>query len=205
MGAGASERPLKSSHLSLSVSASRAPQSAIPFVFMSDFAAILSRPSTFYRVAVVASCLLTSCTLPDAASDNKAQPGDAFPPEVVLKGATATAAIAGMRQPTAGYQARPLVPAVDHVRWSDVQMAMRNVASRQFLGVQSFESGADRCVATMLTADGQDGTVTVERVSSGDFTTVVNIGVFPDPQRDELFAKAFAAEMLRLGAIARPQ
>ena len=57
----------------------------------------------------------------------------------------------------------------------------------------------------MLTADGQDGTVTVERVSSGDFTTVVNIGVFPDSQRDELFAKAFAAEMLRLGAIARPQ
>jgi hypothetical protein len=47
--------------------------------------------------------------------------------------------------------------------------------------------------------------VTVERVSSGDFTTVVNIGVFPDAQRDELFAKAFAAEMLRLGAIPRPQ
>jgi hypothetical protein len=110
-----------------------------------------------------------------------------------------------MRQPTAGYQARPLVPAVDHVRWSDVPTAVRNVASRQFLGVQSFESGADRCVATLLTADGQDGTVTVERISSGDFTTVVSIGVFPDAQRDELFAKAFAAEMLRLGAIPRPQ
>jgi hypothetical protein len=172
---------------------------------MSAFAAILSSPSTFYRVAAVASCLLTSCTLPDAASDNKSEPGDTFPPEVVLKGSSSTAAVAGMRQPTAGYQARPLVPAVDHVRWSDVPMAVRNVASRQFLGVQSLESGVDRVVATVLAADGQDGTVTVERISSGDFTTVVNIGVFTDSQRDELFAKAFTAEMLRLGAIPRPQ
>jgi hypothetical protein len=84
-------------------------------------------------------------------------------------------------------------------------MAVRNVASRQFLGVQSLESGVDRVVATVLAADGQDGTVTVERISSGDFTTVVNIGVFTDSQRDELFAKAFTAEMLRLGAIPRPQ
>jgi hypothetical protein len=84
-------------------------------------------------------------------------------------------------------------------------MAVRNVASRQFLGVQSLESGVDRFVATVLAADGQDGTVTVERISSGDFTTVVNIGVFTEPQRDELFAKAFAVEMLRLGAIPRPQ
>jgi hypothetical protein len=34
---------------------------------------------------------------------------------------------------------------------------------------------------------------------------VVQLGVFPEPQKDELFAKAFEAEMLRLGAILRPQ
>ena len=168
-------------------------------------AAILSSLSTFYRVALVATCALTSCSLPDAASDNTTEPGDVFPPAVVLKGSSATAAVAGMRQPTAGYQARPLIPAVDHVRWSDVPMAIRNIASKQFLGIQSMDSAADRCVAVTLTPDGQAGTVTVERISSGNFTTVVQLGVFPEPKKDELFAKAFEAEMLRLGAMLRPQ
>ncbi|RLS47166.1 MAG: hypothetical protein DWH86_00965 [Planctomycetota bacterium] len=172
---------------------------------MTSCVAIFLCPGTFYRVALLGACLLTSCSLPDAASDNKAVPGDTFPPDVVLKGSNANAAIAGMRQPTAGYQARPLVPAADHVRWTDVPMAARNVASKQFVGIQSFEFGADRFVAVTLAADGQTGTVTVERVSSGDFTTVVQLGVFPETHRDELFAKAFEAEMLRLGAIPRPQ
>lgn len=172
---------------------------------MPDPAAILLSTSTFYRVALIASCLLTSCTLPDAASNNKTEPGDVFPPAVVLKGSSADSAIAGMRQPTTGYQAQPLIPAVDRVRWSDVPMAIRNVASTQFVGIQSLDSGADRCVAVTLIPDGQAGNITVERVSSGDFTTFVQLGVFPEPRKDELFAKAFQAELLRLGAIPRPQ
>ena len=172
---------------------------------MTSCVAIFLRPGTFYRVALLGACLLTSCSLPDAVSDNKAAPGDTFPPDVVLKGSNANAAIAGMRQPTVGYQARPLVPAADHVRWTDVPMALRNVASKQFIGIQSFESGADRFVAVTLAADGQAGAVTIERISSGDFTVVVQLGVFPDASKDELFAKAFEAEMLRLGAILRPQ
>ena len=176
---------------------------------MQERAASITRSGPFYRCAaigVAASLIaLVGCSGPDAASTNARWEGDQFAPNVVLSGASADAAVSGMRAPTAGYQARPLVAAADGVRWSDVKMAIRNVAEHNFLGVQSINATDALVTAAIVSADGQRGAVRVTKGAAGEITAQVQLGTFPDPKVDGAFVQEFDREMRRLGAIAQPQ
>ena len=169
----------------------------------------VTRFGPFYRCAAIVVAAfpvaLSGCGGPDAASTNARWEGDQFAPNVVLSGASADAAVGGMRAPTAGYQARPLVAAADGVRWSDVKMAIRNVAEQSYLGVQSIEATDALVTAAIISADGQRGSVRVTKGAAGEITAQVQLGTFPDPRADGAFAQGFDREMRRLGAIARPQ
>jgi len=176
---------------------------------MKEFAASITRSGPFYRCAsigVAASLVaMAGCGSPDAASTNARWEGDQFAPAVVLSGAAADAAVSGMRAPSAGYQARPLVPAADGVRWSDVKMAILNVAERSFLGVPSIKVTDALVTAVIVSADGQRGSVRVTKGAAGEIVAEVQLGTFADPKADGAFAQEFDREMRRLGAIARPQ
>ena len=176
---------------------------------MQERAASITRSGPFYRCAAIgvvgALAALAGCAGPDAATTNARWEGDQFAPAVVLSGASADAAVSGMRSPTAGYQARPLVPAADGVRWSDVKMAIRNVAERNFLGVQSIVATDALVTATIVSADGQRGSVRATKGAAGEITAQVQLGTFPDPKVDGAFVQEFDREMRRLGAIAQPQ
>ena len=176
---------------------------------MQERAAPITRSGPFYRCAaigVVGSLVaLAGCAGPDAATTNARWEGDQFAPAVVLSGATADAAVSGMRSPMAGYQARPLVPAADGVRWSDVKMAILNVAERSFLGVPSIKVTDALVTAVIVSADGQRGSVRVTKGAAGEIVAEVQLGTFADPKADGAFAQEFDREMRRLGAITRPQ
>lgn len=176
---------------------------------MQERAASITRSGPFYRCAAIgvvgALAALAGCAGPDAATTNVRWEGDQFAPAVVLSGASADAAVSGMRAPTAGYQARPLVPAADGVRWSDVRMAILNVAERNFLGVPSIKVTDALVTAVIVSADGQRGSVRVTKGAAGEIVAEVQLGTFPDPKVDGAFAPEFDREMRRLGAIARPQ
>ncbi len=176
---------------------------------MKEFAAPITCSGPFYRCAVIGMAgslvALSGCGSPDAASTNARWEGDPFAPAVVLSGASADAAVSGMRAPSAGYQARPLVPAADGVRWSDVKMAILNVAERSFLGVPSIKVTDALVTAVIVSADGQRGSVRVTTGAAGEIVAEVQLGTFADPKADGAFAQEFDREMRRLGAIARPQ
>ena len=106
---------------------------------------------------------------------------------------------------TAGYQARPLLPAADGVRWDDVEMAVTNVSKRSFVGVAAYQRTADTVVGSTILADGQQGTVTVRRGAEGSITVGAQLGTFPDEARDRAFTDAVTRELRRLGSIKRPQ
>lgn len=110
-----------------------------------------------------------------------------------------------MTGPTAGYQARPLVPAADGVRWEDVEMAITNVSKRSFVGVTAYDRTADRVVGSTVLADGQRGSVVAERGAKGAIAIHAKLGTFADASRDRSFEEAVSAELRRLGAIRRPQ
>ena len=84
-------------------------------------------------------------------------------------------------------------------------MAIRNVANVQFLGVQGFVEEKGREVATVVSADGERGTVTATLQPDGSVRVQAQVGTFPDPVRDGAFERAFDAELRRLGRLARPQ
>lgn len=104
-----------------------------------------------------------------------------------------------------GYRPRPLVPAADGVRWSDVPMAIRNVADSSFIGVRSIDTSADRISANTVLEDGQRGTVAAIRDEAGAITFECRLSTFPDAKRDGAFDAAVREELLRLGKIRRPQ
>jgi hypothetical protein len=144
--------------------------------------------------------------MPDASASNRRAPEDRFSPSVALEGTKKDAAVGGMRAAATGYDARPLVPAGGAgVRWSDVPMAIRNVAGVQFLGVQSIVVDAARAVATVVSPDGERGSVTATLQADGSVRVSAQVGVFPSPDRDSAFEHALSAELLRLGRIPRPQ
>ena len=144
--------------------------------------------------------------MPDASASNHRAPEDRFSPAVTLDGSRKDAAVGGMRAAAAGYDARPLVPAGGAgVRWSDVPMAIRNVAGVQFLGVQSIVVDPARAVATVVSPDGERGTATATLQPDGSIRVSAQVGVFPSTDRDAAFEHAIGAELVRLGRIARPQ
>lgn len=132
-------------------------------------------------------------------------PDDPFDPSVVLEGERAQAAEQAMLGPAAGHPARPLVPASDGVRWSDVPMAIRNVADASFVGVRSIDTAADRIQANTVLEDGQAGSVAAVRDASGAIGFECRLSTFPDAKRDGAFDAAVRKELLRLGAVRRPQ
>ncbi len=156
----------------------------------------------FYWPVVV---LLSGCTQPDAATTDIDSPADEFPPSVVLDSKQQAQVLADMRAAAQGYAPRPLVTAPDGVRWSDVTMAIRNVADKQFLGYVSAESTADQCTVWVQMPDGQDGTIVARRDAGGRITATARLGVLGEPKQEQEFVVAFDAELRRLGAIARPQ
>lgn len=163
----------------------------------------------FYRVALAVS-LAVGATIPsgcsggDVARSNRRGPEDRFDPTVVLEGKAAEQAERGMVSAAAGYAGRPLL-AEPGGRWSDVPMAIRNVARASFRGVRSFETSADRIVASTVAEDGQPGTVTALRAADGTISFECSLGTFADQSRDARFASELRAELARLGAIRRPQ
>lgn len=163
------------------------------------------RQCPFYRGALLAVVSLASCAPPDAATTDRRAPGDQFDPDVVLTGAAARDAVAAMQVPAAGHATRPLVAAAPGVRWSDVPMAIDNVASVGFLGVLSSAATADRVEAVTVSADGQHGIVVATRGADGAVTFAVRAGTFAEPARDDALARALDRELRRLGAIRRPQ
>ena len=171
-------------------------------------AAIDQRSGCFYRVAAVGALALgavTGCSRPDAARSDVRGPGDRFDPSVVLEGDRARAAEQGMLTAAEGYRPRPLVPAADGVRWSDVPMAIRNVADASFVGVRSVDTSGDRIEVNTVLQDGQPGSVAAVRDASGAITFECRLSTFPDAKRDGAFDAAVRKELLRLGAIPRPQ
>lgn len=171
-------------------------------------AGIDHRSSCFYRVAAVGAASLgwlSACSQPDAARSDVRGPGDRFDPAVVLEGDRARAAEQGMLVATEGYRPRPLVPAADGVRWGDVPMAIRNVADASFVGVRSIDTSGDRIEAHTVLEDGQAGSVAAVRDASGAITFECRLSTFADAKRDGAFDAAVRKELLRLGAIARPQ
>lgn len=167
----------------------------------------------FYRVAGARAALagalggalaaaLAGCA-PDAAQGNLRGPGDRFDPAVVLDGPRGPDASRAMAAATAGTEARPLA-ASKAPRWSDVEMAIRNVAGRSFVGVRAVERTGDRIAATTVLEDGQLGSVVATRDASGAIAFDCRLSTFPGAARDGAFAKALGAEMQRLAAIPRP-
>jgi hypothetical protein len=164
-----------------------------------------SPKARFYRWASIALIASGAGCAPDAATTNRRAPGDRFDPSVVLAGARAGRAEDAMTVTTAGYQARPLLPAADGVRWDDVEMAVTNVSKRSFVGVAAYQRTADTVVGSTILADGQQGTVTVRRGAEGSITVGAQLGTFPDEARDRAFTDAVTKELRRLGSIKRPQ
>lgn len=150
------------------------------------------------------AALAAGCA-PDAASTDRRGRGDLFEPDVVLAGASADEAVSAMQLPAAGRPTRPLLPAAEGVRWSDVPMAIRNAAAEGFVGVASMREGTDLVTAVMLAPDGQRGCVEASRSPDGPVRFEVRLGTFPDAVRDEAFARVLEAELRRLGSIPRPQ
>lgn len=105
----------------------------------------------------------------------------------------------------AGHDARPLLPAADGVRWTDVELAMTNVARRSFVGIKSYDRTDNAVVGSTILADGQRGTVTAARDASGAISFRAQLGTLPDDRRDRGFEQDAAKELRRLGAIPRPQ
>jgi hypothetical protein len=175
---------------------------------MSTRAAGVQRSGCFYRVAALGALPLAcvcACSQPDAARSDVRGPGDQFDPGVVLEGNSARAAEQGMLAAAEGYRPRPLVPAADGVRWGDVPMAIRNVADASFVGVRSVDTSADRIVANTVLEDGQRGTVAAVRDEAGAITFECRLSTFADAKRDGAFDAAVRKELLRLGALRRPQ
>lgn len=159
----------------------------------------------FYRGRFALLAALAAGCAPDAASTDVRGRGDLFDPDVVLTGASAEAAVSAMQVPAAGRPTRPLQAAPAGVRWSDVPMAIRNVASVTFHGVASVAEAMDEVDAVTLAGDGQRGRVRATRDAGGAVRLDVQLGTFPDAARDGAFARALEAELRRLGAIPRPQ
>lgn len=163
------------------------------------------RQRPFYRGALLAVLALASCAQPDAATTDRRARGDRFDPDVVLAGAAADEAVAAMQVPASGHPTRPLVSAAPGVRWSDVPMAIDNVASVRFLGVLSTSVTPDRIEAAIVSADGQRGSVVATRGPGAGVAFAVRAGTFADPARDDALTQALDRELRRLGAIRRPQ
>lgn len=165
-------------------------------------------PTLWSVAAVLAAVALPGgCTRPDAASTNKTWPGDQLPPNVVLDGGKGGRTVEAMREPAAGDRPRPLVTASapSGVRWSDVETAIRNVCSKQFLGVAEVKSTASTMAVTVQQPDGQAGRIDATLEPGGEIALRVSLGVFGDQPREEAFAKAFNTELLRLGTVRKPQ
>lgn len=159
----------------------------------------------FYRGRFVLLAALAAGCAPDAASTDVRGRGDLFDPDVVLAGSSAGAAVSAMQVPAAGHPTRPLEQAPDGVRWADVPMAIRNVASVTFYGVASVAEGKDGVEAVTLAGDGQRGRVRATIDAGGSVRFEVQLGTFPDAARDVAFAHALEAELRRLGTVPRPQ
>ena len=159
----------------------------------------------FYRCAVLAGAVACAACRPDAATTNRRAPGDEFDPTVVLQGRSADAAEGAMAGAAAGHAARPLAAAADGVRWSDVELAMTNVARRSFVGVEAYDRTENAVVATTILADGQRGTVIASRDALGAISFRARLGTLADDRRDRAFELDAAKELRRLGAIPRPQ
>lgn len=163
------------------------------------------RQRLFYRGALLAVLAAGSCAPPDAATSDRRAPGDRFDPDVVLSGSAADDAVAAMQVPAAGRATRPLLSAAPGVRWSDVPMAIENVASVGFLGIPSMSVTADRVEAVTVSADGQRGSVVATRGPGAAVAFAVQAGTFADPARDGDLARALDRELRRLATIRRPQ
>jgi hypothetical protein len=166
------------------------------------------KPLGRFRPSYWSACcalLLAGCSAPDAASTTAPGPGDILPPNLVLDGREQRELLDAMRAPGAGLAVKPLVPAPDGVRWSDVETAVRNVADKQFLGVAAVESTPTEFRAELQTQDGQDAKVVVQLGLDGRITADATIGIFSQLGAERRFEKAFDAELLRLGAIPKPQ
>jgi hypothetical protein len=164
------------------------------------------RAKIFYRMLMLASVGLVGAAggcAPDAATDNVRWQEDPFSPAVVMNGRPADAAVGAMRGPGAGAATRPLV-ASEAPRWSDVPMAIRNVAGESFLGVDRIDADDRTCVARTVQADGQDGTVTVRRRDDGSLECTARLSFAP-PAADDRFVAELRRELRRLAAIKRPQ
>ena len=164
------------------------------------------RAKIFYRM-LHASCAALAAVAggcaPDAASDNVRWREDPFSPSVVMQGRPADAAVGAMRAPAAGAATRPLL-ASEAPRWSDVPMAIRNVASVSFVGVDRVDADDRTCVARTVQADGQDGAVTVRRRDDGSLECSARLSFSPT-DADARFVEELRRELRRLAAIKRPQ
>jgi hypothetical protein len=152
------------------------------------------RAKIFYRMLMLASVGLVGAAggcAPDAATDNVRWQEDPFSPAVVMNGRPADAAVGAMRGPEA-------------TRWSDVPMAIRNVAGESFLGVDRIDADDRTCVARTVQADGQDGTVTVRRRDDGSLECTARLSFAPT-DADDRFVAELRRELRRLAAIKRPQ
>jgi hypothetical protein len=160
------------------------------------------RPWAAVAAAGALAAAVTGCGQ-DAARNNLRAPGDEFDPALVLDGPRGGEASRGMAGATAGVAARPLA-ASKSPRWSDVEMAIRNVAEASFVGVRAVERADGRIAATTVLEDGQVGSVVATRDASGAIAFDCRLSTFPDAARDGAFAKALGAEMQRLAAVPRP-
>lgn len=161
-----------------------------------------ARAAFAVAVAWAIAAALAGCRT-DAARTNVRGPGDAFDPSVVLDGPRGPEASRGMASAAAGSASRPLAASASP-RWSDVEMAIRNVAGESFVGVRAVERVGARIAATTVLEDGQVGSVVATRDASGAIAFDCRLSTFPDAARDGAFAKALGAEMQRLAAIPRP-
>jgi len=171
--------------------------------------AITSRAPTergdyWFMAVAVAATAVAGCRLPDAATTNRRGPGDEFAPTLVLEGGSARDAIRAMRAPAAGDQPRPLLTAETGVRWSDAEMAIRNVADRRFVGVAAVERSDSRVVASTVAADGQSGFVEAILLADGHVECRARLTML-DRRLDADFEADFATELRRLGQVPRPQ
>ena len=164
------------------------------------------RAKIFYRL-LTRSCLGLAAAAggcaPDAATDNVRWREDPFSPSVVMAGRPADAAVGAMRGPAAGAATRPLV-ASESPRWTDVPMAIRNVAGESFVGVDRIDGDDRTCVAQTVLPDGQHGTVTVHRRDDGSLECTARLSFSPT-DADARFVEDLRRELRRLAAIKRPQ
>jgi hypothetical protein len=163
-----------------------------------------TKRADYWLVVALVTATIAGCRLPDAATTNRRGPGDQFAPTLVLEGGSARDAIRAMRAPAAGDTPRPLLTAEGGVRWSDAEMAIRNVADRHFVGVAGIEHSDARVVASTVMPDGQSGFVEAIRLSDGHVECRARLTML-DLALDAAFESDFATELRRLGQIPRPQ